>query len=243
MVKKILLIIPAYNEEANILKTYQKIDRYNQNNPQNHFDVIVINDCSTDRTEEICIENRIQHINLVHNLGIGGAVQTGYKFALKHKYDIAVQYDGDGQHDVNFVKDICQPIIDGEADFTIGSRFISGSTSEFKSSGARRAGIKMISRAIKRVTKTRIYDTTSGFRAVNAKIIKEFSSFYPVEYPEPITSALLLRKGYKVKEVPVEMHEREGGVSSINSWKNAYYMINVLMTIYMVGTRRSDNVE
>ena len=235
--KKVLLIIPAYNEEKNILKTYNSIISFNSKNKAN-YDVIVINDGSKDNTEKVLVENNIPHITLIHNLGIGGAVQTGYKYAYENNYDIAVQFDGDGQHDVNYVKNIIDPIINGEADFTIGSRYIDKTTSNFKSTVARQIGIKLISIIIKIVTGERILDTTSGFRACNSKIISEFAKDYPVEYPEPITSTELLKKGYNLKEVPVSMNERTEGESSIKAWKNVYYMVNVYLSIILVGIRR-----
>lgn len=229
---KTILIIPAYNEEENILKTCEKIEKCKEK-----YDYIVINDGSKDETQKILEENNLPHINLVHNLGIGGAVQTGYKYAYDNNYDIAVQFDGDGQHDIKYVKDLIKPIVDGKADFTIGSRFVE-ELSSFKSTGARRAGIKIISFFIKLFTGKKIYDTTSGFRAVNKKIIKQFSSDYPTEYPEPVSTTTLLKQGYSLEEVPVEMNEREGGISSIRAWKNAYYMINVVLSIFIVSIRR-----
>lgn len=234
---KILLIIPAYNEEKCILATYNKITNYNKKN-QEKFDIIVINDGSTDKTLSILEKNNIPHINLIHNLGIGGAVQTGYKYAYNNNYDIAVQFDGDGQHDINYVKKIIEPILNEDADMTIGSRFINKKSSNFKSSKSRQLGIKIISIFIKFVSHKKIFDTTSGFRAVNNKIIKEFASDYPVEYPEPITTTEILKKKYKVIEIPVSMNEREEGKSSINSWKNLYYMINVCLSILLVKIRR-----
>ncbi len=230
--KKVLLIIPAYNEEENILKTCNKIKKENKN-----LDFIVINDGSKDRTLQILKENNLPHINLVHNLGIGGAVQTGYKYALENNYDIAVQFDGDGQHDVRYVEKLIKPILDGEADFTIGSRFIE-ELSKFKSSKARRMGINIISWFIKLFTGKKIYDTTSGFRAVNKDIIRFFAMYYPIEYPEPVSTTELLKQGKRVEEVSVEMNEREGGVSSIRAWKNAYYMFNVILSIIIVSIRR-----
>ena len=230
--KKVLLIIPAYNEEENILKTCNKIKKENKN-----LDFIVINDGSKDRTLQILKENNLPHINLVHNLGIGGAVQTGYKYALENDYDIAVQFDGDGQHDVRYVEKLIKPILDGKADFAIGSRFIE-ELSKFKSSKARRMGINIISWFIKLFTGKKIYDTTSGFRAVNKDIIRFFAMYYPIEYPEPVSTTELLKQGKRVKEVSVEMNEREGGVSSIRAWKNAYYMFNVILSIIIVSIRR-----
>lgn len=234
---KTLLVIPAYNEEENILNTYKSVVEHNKKN-KIKYDVIVINDGSADDTESILIKNKIPHITLIHNLGIGGAVQTGYKYAFENDYDVAVQFDGDGQHDVNYVDKIVKPIINKEADFTIGSRYVDKNTSEFKSTLARRLGIKLISFVIKLVTSKKVMDTTSGFRACNRKIIKEFASDYPTEYPEPITTTELLKKGYNYKEIPVSMNERKAGVSSIKTWKQAYYMINVYLSIIMVGIRR-----
>lgn len=233
---KIILIIPAYNEEGNILKTYNQIKDYNKKH-NTDYDVIVINDGSTDNTENILLENDINHIKLINNLGIGGAVQTGYKYALENNYDYAIQFDGDGQHSVKYVGKILKPLIDEAADMVIGSRFVEN-IDTFKSSTARRTGIKLISFVIKLVTGFKICDTTSGMRAVNFKLIKEFSNYYPVEYPEPVSTTLMLKKGYKVSEVSVEMNERETGVSSIRTWKNVYYMINVILSILFVGVGR-----
>ena len=202
------------------------------------YDCIVINDGSTDKTKKILEDNNIPHINLIHNLGIGGAVQTGYKYAFYNNYDIAVQFDGDGQHDVNYVKNIIDPILDGKADMVIGSRFIDKKSNGFKSSASRRIGIKIISNFIKFATGKKIYDTTSGFRAVSKEIIYDFSLSYPSEYPEPITTAEILKKKYKVSEVSVEMKEREGGVSSIRAWKNIYYMMNVCLALLAIKVRR-----
>lgn len=234
--KKVLLIIPAYNEEENILKTYNGVINYNKKNNTN-YDVIVINDGSKDKTSEICHKNGIPVIDLIHNLGIGGAVQTGYKYAYYHNYDIAVQYDGDGQHDVRYVKKIIEPIIKNEADMVIGSRFIKN-IDTFKSTFVRRIGIKVISSFMKFATGKKIYDTTSGFRACSKELIYDFSVSYPSEYPEPITTAEVLKKKYCVKEIPVEMNEREGGVSSIRAWKNIYYMLNVCLALLVIKIRR-----
>lgn len=235
--QKVLLIIPAYNEEESILNVVNKIYNYNKEN-NTKYDIVVINDGSKDNTEKILCENNINHIKLINNLGIGGAVQTGYKYALENDYDIAVQFDGDGQHDIRYVRDVIKPITDNDANMVIGSRFIDKSTSKFKSSKARQMGIKMISFFIKLVTSKKIYDTTSGFRAVDKKLIKKFSNSYPVEYPEPVSTTEILKMGYKVEEVAVSMNERENGISSIRMWKNCYYMINVILYILVIGIRR-----
>ena len=137
------------------------------------------------------------------------------------------------------MEDICKPIIEGKANMTIGSRFVEGSTSEFKSTKARQMGIKIISSFIKCFAHEKLYDVTSGFRAIDKGLIKQFALDYPLEYPEPISTTQILKEGKNICEVPVEMNERSGGVSSIRSWKNAYYMINVLLSIMIIGTRRS----
>ena len=176
---KTLLIIPAYNEEENIEAV---VDNLIINYPQ--YDYVVINDCSTDSTADICRKRGYNFIDLPFNLGIGGGVQTGFQYALKNGYDCAVQLDGDGQHDPAYIADIIKPIEDGEADVAIGSRFISHEG--FQSSGARRAGIKLLSFLIKLFGGSKVKDVTSGFRAVNRKFIKIYANDYADDYPEPV---------------------------------------------------------
>lgn len=235
--ESILLIVPAYNEEDCILNTYQTIVEYNNKHKDKKMDIIVINDGSRDNTKKILEENNISHVNLVHNLGIGGAVQTGYKYALEHNYDYAVQFDGDGQHDINYVEKILQPLKKEQADLCIGSRFIDD-TSDFKSTGARRIGIKIISFLIQTFAHIKITDPTSGFRAANRKVIEHFANSYPREYPEPESIVNLTRLHYKIVERPVKMKERTGGVSSIRAWKTVYYMINVGLSIIVTSLKR-----
>lgn len=223
---KVLLIIPAYNEQENILSTVKKIENYSK-----EIDYIVINDGSTDNTEKILTENKINHIKLVNNLGIGGAVQTGYKYAYENNYDIAIQFDGDGQHDVNYVPNICETIINGQADMCIGTRYLDKTESKFQSTFMRRLGAKIITIFIRIFTGKKITDPTSGFRAVNKNVIEEFSKNYPTEYPEPESTVSLLVNGYRVQEAPVSMNERSGGVSSIRFFKTVDYMIKVVLAI------------
>ena len=198
---KTLLIIPAHNEQDSIENTLQKVISAG-------YDYVVINDGSMDKTAKILNQNNYNHIDLLFNLGIGGAVQTGYKYAYENNYDIAIQFDADGQHDITSIKNLIAPIEENKADFTIGSRFIDKKSDNFKSSIFRRIGIKLISNVIFIFTKKRIYDTTSGFRAANKKIIKYFSENYPCEYPEPVSDFELLKLNFKVKEVSTKMHKR-----------------------------------
>ena len=229
---KVLMIIPAYNEELNIVNTVNKIKKYNDKS-KNKIDYIVINDGSSDGTKKICEKNNFNVINLIHNLGIGGAVQTGYKYAFENNYDVAIQFDGDGQHDENYIDTLVNEINNGY-DFVIGSRFVS-ELSKFKSSSTRRLGIRILSLLIKICTGKKIYDPTSGFRASNKSVIKLFANHYPTEYPEPESTTYLIKNGYKVNEVPVEMHEREFGTSSIKPLKSVYYMFSVCLSIVITS--------
>ena len=223
---KILLIIPAYNEEENILNAVNTIKKSDLK-----LDYIVINDGSTDNTIKVLKENNIKHINLINNLGIGGAVQTGYKYAYENDYDIAIQFDGDGQHDINFVETICKPIIDMHVDMCIGTRYLDKRSSEFQSTAIRRLGSKIISIFIKIFAGKKITDPTSGFRAVNKKVIEEFAKEYPKEYPEPESTVFLLVNKYKVEEVPVSMKERKNGKSFVTPLKSIDYMVKVVLAI------------
>lgn len=232
---KILLIIPAYDEDANILHTCQGIIDYNKKHHTN-YDFIVINDSSNDSTGHILDSADLPHVDHIYNLGIGGAMQTGYKYARDYGYDIAVQFDGDGQHDINSVPTLIQPILDDEADLVIGSRFIT-KTGNFRSTFARRVGIRIISDYMKILTHRRISDTTSGFRACNRKLIETFARDYPSEYPEPVTTTFCLLEHDRVSEVSVEMNARTAGSSSIHTWKKAYYMINIFITLLVVKIR------
>lgn len=235
---KILFIIPAYNEEANIIKTVNTIKSFN-----NRYDVIVINDGSEDHTSKLLKEHLIPHVDLVSNLGIGGAVQTGYKYAVEHNYDIAIQFDGDGQHNVEYVENLIKPIINNEADFTIGSRFIDGSKNGFQSSKLRRIGIYFIALTIRILSHYTINDPTSGFRAANKKVIHFLAENYPYEFPEPESIMMLNKTGFRTKEIPVTMYERDGGKSSIHTWISAYYMINVLFSLFIVSMRKIRDKE
>ena len=228
---KKLIIIPAYNEQESIKKTVEDIME-----KAPHFDYIVINDCSTDKTKEICETEEFNVIHLPVNLGIGGAVQTGYLYAARNGYDIAVQVDGDGQHDPQFLSKMADYMEAEHADMVIGSRFID--KEGFQSSGARRVGIKYFTMLIKLLTGTKITDPTSGLRMVNREIIEFFAEEYPKDYPEPESVVAILRRKKKVLEIPVIMRERSGGVSSISMKKSVYYMIKESLAILIERIRK-----
>lgn len=235
--QKVLMIIPAYNEEKSILDVVKEMKKVKCDDVL--IDYIIINDGSRDKTREICIQNDLNFIDLPCNLGIGGAVQTGYKYAFYKEYDIAIQFDGDNQHDGAFIPHLIQEINKGN-DMVIGSRFVSD-LSEFKSSALRRFGINILSGIIKVCTGVKVYDVTSGYRACNKKLIEYFAYKYPVDYPEPDTLVQVLKKGMKVLEVPVKMRDRKEGKSSINGFKSAYYMIKVTLAIIIAAiSTRSD---
>lgn len=231
MDKRVLIIIPAYNESKNIEKV---VDNLVENYPQ--YDYIVINDCSTDNTEEILKKRKYNYISLPVNLGIGGGVQSGYIYAVQNDYDIAIQMDGDGQHNPAFIEKLIAPIVSGSADITIGSRFID--KKGFQTSFLRRLGNRFISFVIKICCGVNATDTTSGFRASGKKASEFFSLNYAQDYPEPeaIVSAAL--NGFKMQDVSVEMNERMGGVSSINAKRSVYYMIKVSLALIIcrIGT-------
>lgn len=228
---KKLIIIPAFNEESNIEKTVTAI----QKNAQG-FDYVIINDCSGDRTRQICEEHGYNIVNLPINLGIGGAVQTGYKYALEHGYDVAVQVDGDGQHDPEFLNTMAQHLMDNGLDMVIGSRFIE--KEGFQSSALRRIGIVFFSKLIYLLTGTKITDPTSGLRMIGRNVMSLFAVDYPRDYPEPESVVAVLRRGMKVEEIPVVMKERQGGVSSISMKKSVYYMIKVTLAILIERIRK-----
>lgn len=239
---RVLMIIPAYNEENSIVSTVKSLSKANLKGDT--LDYVIINDGSKDNTKKVCEENKLNFVNLPVNLGIGGAVQTGYKYALEHDYDVAIQFDGDGQHDAAYIKNLVNEIKDG-ADIAIGSRYVA-ELSEFKSTFIRRVGIKFLSLLIKICTGKRIYDPTSGFRASNKEIINMFANEYPTDYPEPDTIVTVIKKGYKVSEIPVKMKERTSGKSSLSSpIKAMFYMIKVSVAIILssMTTRRVKNAK
>lgn len=226
-----LIIIPAYNESASIEATVEAIKKYAAD-----FDYVIIDDCSTDQTLEICRNAGYNVIHLPQNLGIGGAVQTGYMYGVREGYDMAVQVDGDGQHDPAFLNRMAECMEKEHLDMVIGSRFIE--KKGFQSSGVRRLGIRYFMYLILMITGTKITDPTSGLRLVSRDVMKMFAEDYPKDYPEPESTVAVLRRKKNVKEIPVIMKERMGGVSSISPRKSIYYMIKVTLAILIERLRK-----
>lgn len=234
---KCLLIIPAYNESDSIEQVIRNIQKQCVG-----IDYLVVNDCSSDDTRKKLDKMGASYISAPVNLGIGGAVQAGYKYAFQNGYDIAIQVDGDGQHDVSYISEMIEIIEYEKADIVIGSRFID--KEGFQSSGIRRVGIGFLSGLIFLLCQKRIKDVTSGFRAVNRRFITIYANDYPDDYPEPEAIVTALISGGKVREIPVVMKERRYGKSSIDFRKSIYYMVKVTLAVIIcrisLGIRRSD---
>ena len=223
---KVMVVVPAYNEEKDIYKVVASIKEYHP-----EIDVVVVNDGSKDNT---CFEAKRAGafvIDLPQNLGIGGAVQTGYLYGKRNDYDVVIQIDGDGQHDPKDISRLVEVIENKEADMVIGSRFVE--QTEYESSSMRKLGINFFSRFVSFVCKQNFYDTTSGYRAANRKVIELFSTYYPKDYPEVETIVYAIKRGIRIKEVSVDMNKRQGGKSSITPLKSVYYMIKVTSAILL----------
>lgn len=221
---RVLVIIPAYNEQDCILQTVRTIE-------ERGYDYVVVNDGSRDATLSICRDNGVNVLDLPQNLGIGGAVQAGHKYAQRFGYDIDIQVDGDGQHDPSYIPALVSLIQDG-ADLAIGSRFLEP-TDGFQSTFMRRIGIKWLSWWIKLFTGKVVTDPTSGFRASSRRAIDLFCMNYPDDYPEPESISLAMKLGLDVREASVQMLERQGGSSSIGGFSSVYYMIKVSLAIWL----------
>jgi len=230
--KKILIIVPAYNEADNIRGVILKLRAENKN-----WTVLVINDASSDNTSVIARKTgHAEVINLPFNLGIGGCVQTGFRYAKNKDYDFALQFDGDGQHSAEEIHKLLEIVMNDEADVAIGTRF-SRKHNGFKSSSYRRFGIRIFEWFSYLLIQQHITDHTSGFRAYNRKAVHFLADHYPSDYPEPEVVILLGKNGFKIKETFTQMHERKGGVSSIPLTKGPYYMTKVMLAMFMSAIR------
>ena len=220
-----LVIIPAWNESGTIR---QVVDGLRECLPD--ADVVVIDDGSTDATAR-SVPAWAKVLRLPFNLGIGGAMQTGYRYAAINGYQVAIQVDADGQHAAEEVEKILEPVQKGEADIVVGSRFLDESSDQYPLPLTRRIGILWLSLLLKLLTGRRFTDCTSGFRAANRRVIEAYARWYPDDYPEPEVILLLHRAKFRVTEVPVRMNERAGGHTSISLGKGVYYVIKVSVAL------------
>ena len=225
--KRILVIIPAYNESENIQRTVKEVL-----SQKLILTPLVVDDGSLDETAQRARQAGAVVVSLPFNIGIGGAVQTGFQFALQNGFDVAVQVDGDGQHDVSYLEKLIEPVLNKEADMVIGSRFLPPYLS-YRSSFVRSIGINFFAHLISFLTAVKITDSTSGFRAYNKKLIKVFATNYPHDFPEPEAIVVAKRLGAKLIEVPVKMRKRESGHSSIRYLVTLYYMVKVTFAILL----------
>lgn len=225
---KIAAIVPAYNEEKAIANVVNDILQIAQS--QNlSITVIVVNDCSKDSTSEIMSKLNCVALNLPVNLGIGGAVQTGFKYAFENGFDYAIQIDGDGQHPASEIPKLINSAKDNNFDVVIGSRFMS--KEGFQSSAIRRFGINYFKWLNRFLVGVKVNDSTSGLRLINRKALEIVSEYYPDEFPEPESIILYSLNKLKIGEVSVNMKERQGGVSSIGTVSSIYYMFKVTLAI------------
>jgi glycosyltransferase involved in cell wall biosynthesis len=226
-----IAIVPAYNEEGSLGQVLEEIRSVDPD-----LEIVVINDASADGTARVAAAAGVSAVHLPFNVGIGGAVQTGYQYALEHGFELAIQVDGDGQHDPSEIGRVLEPILDGRADLVVGTRFVKGGG--YRGTRLRRVGIRVFAAIVSLMVRQRVSDTTSGFRAVNRKALRLFAADYPHDYPEVESIVLLSRHRLRMLEVPVQMRVRETGNSSITAMRSAYYMIKVLLALFIGLFRR-----
>jgi glycosyltransferase involved in cell wall biosynthesis len=227
-----LAIVPAHNEEAVVGRVVEELLAYDP-----RLDVVVIDDGSADGTAAVAAAAGAAVVRLPFNLGIGGAVQTGFKYALEHGYETAVRLDGDGQHDPAELPKLLEPLLRDDADVVVGSRFANGD-GEYRPPFARRAGIRWFAHLVSLLTRQKLTDTTSGFQAVNARAIQLFAADYPHDYPEVEAAVMVVRHKLRIHEVPVRMRGRETGSSSITALRSLYYAVKVTLALFVGIFRR-----
>ena len=226
-----LAIVPAYNEAASVGAVIEEI-----HTAAPGFDVVVVDDGSHDRTSAVAAEHGAIVLQLPFNVGIGGAVQTGHQYAAEHGYEVAVQIDGDGQHDAREIEKLLGPLLAGEADMVVGTRFAGGHG--YRSSATRRIGIAILAKAVSLIVRQRVTDPTSGFRAANRRTLELVAGEYPHDYPEAEATVLAHRNRLRIAEVPVEMRARAEGTSSISGLYSMVYMSKVMLALFVSLFRR-----
>ncbi len=227
-----IAIVPAFNEERNIGGVLDELRAFDPG-----LVVVVVSDGSSDRTAAVAREHGAHVVQLPFNLGIGGAVQTGFKYAAEGGYELAVRCDGDGQHDPSQLGKVIAPVLAGEVDIAIGSRFVG--EGGYQSSVTRRVGIRLLAWIVSAIARQRVTDTTSGFQALNRRALELFALDYPHDYPEVEGMVMTIRHQLRLCEVPVTMRERAHGRSSITALRSIYYMAKVLLALFVGLFRRS----
>jgi glycosyltransferase involved in cell wall biosynthesis len=227
-----IAVVPAHNEEANVAAVVRGIRAFDP-----ELDVVVVDDGSDDRTAAVARAAGAHVVRLPFNLGIGGAVQTGFRYALEHGFDVAVRLDGDDQHDPAELTGLLEPVLADEADIVVGSRFLG--SGEYRPPLARRLGIRLFARVVSLLVRQRVTDTTSGFQALNRRGIALFAADLPHDYPEVEATVMVFKHRLRLKEVPVHMRERAEGSSSITTLRSIYYVVKVLLALFVGLFRRS----
>lgn len=230
IVKHLLVVVPAFNEEASLAGLLAEIRSALPGTP-----VLVVSDGSTDRTTAVARASGVRVLDLPHNLGVGGAVQAGFQFAIRNGYGAVLRMDGDGQHPPAEAMKLVRRMAETGADLVVGSRF--GTTRECVSSRFRYAGIRSLALFLSVICRARVTDPTSGFWLVSRPLLDYFARYYPADYPEPEALALLRRQGYAFAEAPVLFRERQGGTSSIGSWDALYYVVKVGLALLVDRAR------
>ena len=226
-----IAVVPAYNEEQNIARVVAELKEHDPG-----LDVVVVSDGSVDGTAAAARAAGARVLQLPFNLGIGGAVQTGFRYAWENGYELAVRCDGDGQHIPAELTKVIAPVLAGEADIAVGSRFAGGEG--YRSSASRRIGIRLLALIVSGIAHQRVTDTTSGFQALNRRALELFAADYPHDYPEVEATVMVFRHRLRLVEVPVAMRERGGGRSSITALRSIYYMVKVLLALFVGLFRR-----
>ena len=230
-------VVPAYNESGAIGRVVDEIRSFDL-----ELDVVVVDDASVDETAAIAAAHGATVLRLPFNVGIGGAVQTGFRYALEHEYETAVRLDGDGQHDPRELPKLLAPLERGDANLVIGSRFVDPGGS-YRPPFARRVGIRVFARLVSVLGGQRVTDTTSGFMAVDRVGIKLFAEEFPHDYPEVEATLVAIRSGLRLAQVQVEMRERETGSSSITFVRSVYYLVKVTLALLVASLRRYPRLE
>jgi glycosyltransferase involved in cell wall biosynthesis len=228
-----IALVPAFNEEQTIADVVGELRAYDPD-----LEILVIDDGSHDGTAERARKAGARVLRLPFNLGIGGAVQTGFRYAHENAFDLVVRVDGDGQHDAAQLGAVVEPVVRGDANIAVGSRWLAPGGSGYRSSAPRRMGIRILSGVVSLLTRQHITDPTSGFQALDRKAIALFAADYPHDYPEVEAIVLVERHRLRLVEVPIEMRERAGGQSSIGLFSSVYYMVKVLLALFVGSFRR-----